>query len=121
MPKLGVGYVHWDDRLYTNWADNPHSIRPKIILNPFFLVSCQHIEMPNRKHIVITVPAAGTILAELSRGGSYEMPRHGDIEVIEVGRRKRVPVTWLEDKTGVAPGGLDHVIDAWLEGKVRNN
>ena len=70
--------------------------------------------MSNRKHIVTTVPVAGTILADLSRGSSYELARRGEIEVIEVGRRKRVPVAWLEAKLGVGPCELDPAIDRLL-------
>ena len=67
-----------------------------------------------RKYIVTTVPMAGTILAGLCKGSSYEMARRGDIEVIEVGRRKRVPVSWLEAKLGVGRGELDNIIDDCL-------
>ena len=72
-----------------------------------------------RKHITIDVPCAGEILADLSRGGSYEAAKRGEIDVITVGARKRVSVAWMENKTGVTQGGLDDVIDAWIKTRTK--
>ena len=51
-----------------------------------------------------TIPDAGWRLAELSRNGSYEAAKRGDIEFIQVGRLKRVPIISLAMKI-LATGG----------------
>ncbi len=44
----------------------------------------------------ISVPAAGREYFGLSRNGSYEAARRGDIPTIRIGRLLRVPVVALE-------------------------
>lgn len=44
----------------------------------------------------ISVPEAGRTYFELGRDGSYEAAKRGDIPVIKLGRRLRVPVAALE-------------------------
>jgi hypothetical protein len=44
----------------------------------------------------LSVPEAGQKYFGLSRGGSYEAARRGDLPVIKIGGRKRVPVLALE-------------------------
>ncbi len=44
----------------------------------------------------MSVPAAGRRYYDLSRNGSYEAARRGDIPTIKVGRKLRVPVAAME-------------------------
>lgn len=46
----------------------------------------------------LSVPEAGKLYFDLGRDGSYEAAKRGDIIVIEVGRRKRVPIKAMERK-----------------------
>ena len=64
-----------------------------------------------RKHITTSVPIAGKVLYGLGSWSAYEMARRGEINVIQVGRHKRVPVVWMEQMSGVGAGELDHLID----------
>ena len=66
------------------------------------------------RHLTTNVPCAGAILANASRGTAYELAKTGDLEVMRFGRKKVVPVAWLEAKLGLKPGELDSRIDAWL-------
>ena len=45
----------------------------------------------------MTVPDAGRIYYGLSRNGSYEAAKRGDIPTIKIGRLLRVPVRALEE------------------------
>ena len=67
-----------------------------------------------RRHLTTNVPCAGAILANASRGTAYELAKTGDLEVMRFGRKKVVPVTWLEGQLRVGRGELDSAIDAWL-------
>ncbi len=51
--------------------------------------------------LVCTVPEAGEIL-DLGRWASYEASKRGEIEVIEIGRLKKVSIAWLAVKLGVS-------------------
>jgi hypothetical protein len=44
----------------------------------------------------LSVPEAGRRYFNLGRNGSYEAAKRGDLPVIEIGSRKRVPVIALE-------------------------
>jgi hypothetical protein len=44
----------------------------------------------------LTVPEAGRIYFGLSRNGSYDAAKSGDIPTIKIGRLLRVPVVALE-------------------------
>ena len=55
--------------------------------------------------VVISVPQAGRILS-LGRWAAYEAAKRGDLPVIEIGRRKVVPVAQLEAMLGIEPGSL---------------
>lgn len=68
-----------------------------------------------RKHITTSVPKAGKILFDLGSWGAYEAAKRGDIEVIEVGRKKRVRTVWMEQAAGVSPGDFDDILDT-MEG-----
>ena len=46
----------------------------------------------------MSVPEAGKVYYDLSRNGSYEAARRGDIPTIQVGRLLRVPVAVMERK-----------------------
>jgi hypothetical protein len=46
--------------------------------------------------LTISVPAAGKLLADLSRNGSYAAAARGEIPTIKIGRLLRVPVRALE-------------------------
>ncbi len=52
----------------------------------------------------ISVPEAGKIYYNLSKNGSYEAARRGEIPTIRVGRLLRVPVAVMERKVGEADG-----------------
>ena len=54
--------------------------------------------MNTQTELTISVPEAGARYYGLSRNGSYEAARRGDIPTIKVGRLKRVPVRALEAK-----------------------
>jgi hypothetical protein len=52
-------------------------------------------------HAVVPLwPETGNAL-NLSRFSTYEGAKRGDIRVIEVGRLKRVPTSWLREKLGL--------------------
>ncbi|MGC8536967.1 MAG: hypothetical protein ACP5QR_15815 [Rhizomicrobium sp.] len=46
----------------------------------------------------MSVPEAGKVYFGLSRAGSYEAAKRGDIPTIAVGRLLRVPVAGMEQK-----------------------
>ena len=50
----------------------------------------------------MTVPDAGRIYYGLSRNGSYEAAKRGDIPTIKIGRLLRVPVRALEEMLNAA-------------------
>jgi hypothetical protein len=56
----------------------------------------QGAEQKNLK--TLSVPEAGWLYYGLSRNGSYEAAKRGDIPFIQVGARKRVPVIAMERK-----------------------
>lgn len=49
----------------------------------------------------ISIPEAGSLFFGLARNGAYEAARRGEIPVIEVGGKKRVPVAPLAEKLGL--------------------
>lgn len=52
-------------------------------------------------HPTISVPDAGAVFYGLSRNGSYEAARRGDIPTIKVGGKIRVPVAPLAATLGL--------------------
>ncbi len=48
----------------------------------------------------MSVPEAGKVYYDLSRNGSYEAARRGDIPTIQVGRLKRVSVAVMDRIVG---------------------
>jgi hypothetical protein len=52
--------------------------------------------MDERK--TMSVPEAGRIYFDLSRNASYAAVRRGDIPVIRIGKKLRVPICRLEKK-----------------------
>lgn len=44
----------------------------------------------------LSVPEAGKIYFDIGKNASYEAARRGDIPVIQIGGRKRVPVAAME-------------------------
>jgi hypothetical protein len=50
----------------------------------------------------LSVPEAGWRYFRLSRNGSYEAAKRGEIPFIKVGARKRVPVILMERKLATA-------------------
>ena len=50
----------------------------------------------------MSVPSAGKLYYDLGRNGSYEAAKRGDIPVIKVGGRLRVPVIAMERKLAEA-------------------
>ncbi len=57
----------------------------------------------NKNRKTMSVPEAGDIYYGLSRNGSYEAARRGDIPTIQVGRLKRVSVAVMERIVGMSP------------------
>jgi hypothetical protein len=52
-------------------------------------------------HVLLPLwPEVGNILG-LSRGGTYDAAKRGDIRTIRLGRLKRVPSVWLRSKLGL--------------------
>jgi hypothetical protein len=56
----------------------------------------------DREVKTMSVPAAGTLYFDLGRNGSYEAAKRGEIPVIKVGARLRVPVIAMERKLAEA-------------------
>jgi Helix-turn-helix domain len=52
--------------------------------------------MDNEKPRTLSVPEAGKLYFELGRNASYEAARRGELPVVRIGRRLRVPVVALE-------------------------
>ena len=50
----------------------------------------------NESRLTISVPVAGERYFALSRNGSYEAAKRGDIPTIRIGKLLRVPVRALE-------------------------
>jgi hypothetical protein len=46
-------------------------------------------------------PDTGTLL-KLKRGATYAAAERGEIEVVEIGKLKRVPTAWLKRKLGIS-------------------
>ena len=67
-----------------------------------------------KRHLWTTIPCAGALLANASRGTAYELAKAGEISFMQVGRKKIVTTAWLEAKLEVGYGGLDHAIDEWM-------
>ena len=57
-------------------------------------------EKPKPK--TLSVPEAGKEYYNLSKNGSYEAARRGDIPTIRIGRLLRVPVAAMERRVGKA-------------------
>ena len=51
-------------------------------------------------------PETGEIL-RLKRGATYAAAERGEIEVIEIGKLKRVSTAWLKRKLGIGETGND--------------
>jgi Helix-turn-helix domain len=51
----------------------------------------------------LDVPEAGRRYFGLSRGGSYDAAKRGDLPVVRIGRRLRVPIVALERMMNVEP------------------
>jgi hypothetical protein len=58
--------------------------------------------MPKHECATISVPDAGRRYFDLSRDGSYDAAKRGDIPTIRVGRKLRVPVAAMERKLSEA-------------------
>ena len=56
------------------------------------------VEQTAKMPKTISVPEAGKTYYDLSKNGSYEAARRGDIPTIRVGRLLRVPVAVMERK-----------------------
>jgi hypothetical protein len=52
-------------------------------------------------------PETGKIL-RLKRGATYAAAERGEIEIIEIGKLKRVSTAWLKRKLGIGESG-DHI------------
>ncbi|MER8412615.1 hypothetical protein [Mesorhizobium sp. M1342] len=49
----------------------------------------------------LSVPDAGSVFYDLSRNGSYEAAKRGDILTIRIGRKIVVPVAPIAEKLGL--------------------
>ena len=48
-----------------------------------------------------SVPDVGRVAFGLTRNGSYEAAKRGDIQVMEFGKLKRVSTAWVRQKLGL--------------------
>ncbi len=55
--------------------------------------------------LTVSVPAAGQLLG-LGRFAAYQAARRGEIPIVQMGRRKLVPVRALENLLRLEPGTL---------------
>lgn len=53
------------------------------------------------KQPTISVPDAGRLFYGLSRNGSYEAAKRGDLPTVKIGGRIRVPVAPLAEQLGI--------------------
>jgi excisionase family DNA binding protein len=53
----------------------------------------------------LSVPIAGKLYFDLSRNASYDAVKRGEIPVVKIGRKYRVPVAAMERLLDVADGG----------------
>lgn len=72
------------------------------------------IDTIERRYLTVNAEVAGKLLG-ISRGSAYEGVRNGDINSIEVGCLRRVPVAFLEQRLGLFRGELDGVIDRLIK------
>jgi len=54
--------------------------------------------MPDQAKLTLSVPEAGKLYFELGKNASYEAARRGEMPVIRIGSRLRVPVVAMERK-----------------------
>lgn len=59
----------------------------------------------------LSVPEAGRIYYGLSRNGSYDAARRGEIPVVKVGRLLRVPVAAMERRLDVDERTATHLVN----------
>lgn len=52
-------------------------------------------------HATLPIPVAGKVFYRLSRNGSYEAAKRGDIPTIDVGRKKLAVVAKIADQLGL--------------------
>ena len=53
------------------------------------------------KRPTLPVPVAGRVFYGLSRNGSYEAAKRGDIPTIKIGRKIMVPVALIAERLGL--------------------
>jgi len=66
-------------------------------------VSTTEVPADWRTRTTVDVPVGGAILADMSRNGSYDAAKRGDIPTIRLGRRLVVPVVPLRRMLGELP------------------
>ena len=59
----------------------------------------------NEGPLTISVPEAGRLYFDMSRGASYQAAGRGDIPTVRIGRLLRVPVKALDEMLAGARGG----------------
>lgn len=62
---------------------------------------------PKTECKTLSVPEAGALYYGLSRNGSYDAAKRGEIPTIRIGRKFRVPVAAMERKLEQADGTGD--------------
>jgi hypothetical protein len=55
--------------------------------------------------LTASIPAAGWRVAEMSPNASYKAAARGVIPTVKIGRRRRVPIAWIEAVLAGATGG----------------
>ena len=60
-----------------------------------------------RDETSLSVPQAGTIIGKLSRNGSYDAAKRGEIPTIKLGRKLVVPVAPLRRLLGELPAATE--------------
>ncbi len=60
------------------------------------VLNSQRCQMTDVQRKTLSVPEAGRDYFELGRNASYEAAKRGEIPVIKVGRKLRVPIVALE-------------------------
>jgi|AP82_1055514.scaffolds.fasta_scaffold17276_3 hypothetical protein len=73
-----------------------HNISRQRVCAPEIGVGFERCNMTNVTRKTLSVPEAGRDYFELGRNASYEAAKRGEIPVIKVGRKLRVPIVALE-------------------------
>ena len=73
-----------------------HNISRQRVCAPEIRVGFERCNMTNVIRKTLSVPEAGRDYFDLGRNASYEAAKRGDIPVIKIGRKLRVPIVAME-------------------------